>query len=227
MTSTLTPRPDLLGAAAHLSQLDEDWAAHVARIGPCLHAPKPAREPYEALIRAVAYQQLHSKAGDAILRRFLALYPEQIFPTPAQLLATDPAQQRACGFSSTKLATIRRIAEATQDGTVPNLVVAQEMADEALIERLSSLKGIGRWTVEMLLIYSLSRMDVLPGDDFGVREGYRRLKALQKAPTPREVREIGQRWTPFRTAAAWYLWRVTAPGPTNTTPAFEKFKASV
>ena len=210
MTSSLTPHPELLGAAAHLSQLDEDWAAHIARIGPCLHAPKPAREPYETLIRAVAYQQLHAKAGDAILGRLLALYPERTFPTPAQLLTTDPAQHLACGFSSTKLATIRRIAEATQDGIVPDIEMAKEMTDEALIERLSSLKGIGRWTVEMLLIYSLSRMDVLPGDDFGVREGYRRIKALERVPTPREIREIGQRWTPFRTAATWYLWRAIA-----------------
>jgi DNA-3-methyladenine glycosylase II len=141
------------------------------------------------------------------LGRFLSLYPERTFPTPAQLLTTDPAQQLACGFSSTKLATIRHIAEATQDGIVPDLETAKEMADEALVERLTRLKGIGRWTVEMLLIYSLSRMDVLPGDDLGVREGYRRLKALERAPTPREIREIGRRWTPFRTAATWYLWR--------------------
>jgi DNA-3-methyladenine glycosylase II len=217
MTPSLTPHPELLGAAAHLSRLDEDWAAHIARIGPCLHAPKPAREPYEALVRAVAYQQLHSKAGDAILGRLLALYPEHRFPTPAQLLATDPVQLRACGFSSTKLATIRHVAEATQDGIVPNPELARGMADEALIERLSSLRGIGRWTAEMVLIYSLSRMDVLPADDFGIREGFRRLKALDKAPTPREMRQIGQRWAPVRTAASWYLWRTAAPGPTDTT----------
>jgi DNA-3-methyladenine glycosylase II len=155
------------------------------------------------------------------LKRLLALYPDRTFPTPAELLATNPAQQLACGFSSTKLATIRRIAEATQDGIVPDLEVAKGMTNEALIERLASLKGIGRWTVEMLLIYSLSRMDVLPGDDFGVREGYRRLKALERAPTPREVREIGQRWTPFRTVATWYLWRARAPGPADAIPVYE------
>jgi DNA-3-methyladenine glycosylase II len=205
-----TPHPDFTGAAAHLSQIDSHWAAHVGRIGPCLHAPKPAREPYEALVRTVAYQQLHAKAGDAILSRFLALYPKRAFPTPTQLLDTDPALQRACGFSGSKLATIRRIAEARLEGIVSSRELAVATADEVLIERLSSIRGIGRWTVEMLLIYSLARADVLPGDDFGVREGYRRLKSIEKAPSPRAMREIGQLWAPHRTAASWYLWQLTA-----------------
>jgi DNA-3-methyladenine glycosylase II len=206
-----TPHPAFAGAATYLSQIDIHWAAHVARIGPCLHVPKPAREPYEALVRAVAYQQLHAKAGDAILGRFLALYPQGAFPTPTQLLDTDPSLQRACGFSGSKLATIRRIAEARLEGVVPSRQLAVAMPDEVLIERLSSIRGIGRWTVEMLLIYSLARADVLPGDDFGVREGYRRLKSIEKAPSPRDMREIGQLWAPHRTAASWYLWQLTAP----------------
>lgn len=195
-------------ATAHLSRLDADWAAHVAQIGPCLHTPKPAREPYEALVRAIAYQQLHAKAGDAILGRLLALYPGIPFPSPDQLLATDPDVQRACGFSATKLATLRAIAQATLDGVVPSRVEALGLSDEVLISRLTTLRGIGRWTVEMLLIYTLERMDILPVDDFGVREGYRRLKQLPKAPTPREMRELGQAWAPYRTVAAWYLWRM-------------------
>src|ERR1700733_4655071 len=119
-----TPHLDFAGAATYLSQIDSHWAAHVARIGPCLHVPKPAREPYEALVRAVAYQQLHAKAGDAILSRFLALYPQGAFPTPTQLLDTAPALQRACGFSSSKVATIRRIAEARLEGVVPSRELA-------------------------------------------------------------------------------------------------------
>ena len=105
-------------AAKFLSELDEDWARHIAAIGPCRHEAKPAREPYEALVRAIAYQQLHAKAGDAILGRLLALYPDVFFPTPEQLLASDPESQRACGFSATKLATIRGIAQATIEGVV-------------------------------------------------------------------------------------------------------------
>lgn len=197
-------------AAQFLSELDRDWASHIATIGPCRHETKPAREPYEALVRAIAYQQLHAKAGDAILGRLLALYPDGSFPSPEQLLATDPESQRACGFSAAKLATIRGIAQATVEGVVPNLKEARRLPDAELIERLVSLRGVGRWTVEMFLIYSLERSDILPVDDFGVREGYGRLKGLEKAPTPRQMREIGEAWSPFRTVAAWYLWRLPA-----------------
>ncbi len=194
-------------AELFLQSVDDDWARHVSATGPCRHATKPGREPYEALVRAIAYQQLHAKAGDAILSRLLALYPGRAFPDPQQLLATDPELQRACGFSATKLATIRGIAQARLDDVIPTLVDAKSMCDAELIERLVSLRGVGRWTVEMFLIYSLERSDVLPVDDFGVREGYRRLKGLEKAPTPRQMREIGEQWKPYRTIAAWYLWR--------------------
>lgn len=207
IAADLTPRA-YLQAAKCLSGLDDDWARHVALIGPCLHEAKPAREPYEALVRAIAYQQLHAKAGDAILGRLLALYPGVSFPAPEQLLVSDPEVQRACGFSAAKLASIRGIAQAAVEGIVPGLDEARRLPDAALIERLTSLRGVGRWTVEMFLIYSLERSDILPVDDFGVREGYRRLKGLTKAPTPRQMREIGEAWSPFRTVAAWYLWRL-------------------
>jgi DNA-3-methyladenine glycosylase II len=195
-------------AAKFLSELDDDWARHIAAIGPCRHAAKPAREPYEAMVRAIAYQQLQAKAGDAILGRLLALYPGVSFPAPEQLLTSDPESQRACGFSAAKLATIRGIAQATVEGIVPTLEKARRLPDASMIERLIALRGVGRWTVEMFLIYSLERSDILPVDDFGVREGYGRLKSLEKAPTPRQMREIGEAWSPFRTVAAWYLWRM-------------------
>ncbi|KHK50712.1 DNA-3-methyladenine glycosylase [Ralstonia sp. A12] len=197
-------------AADFLSSLDDDWARHIAATGPCRHAAKPAREPYEALVRAIAYQQLHAKAGDAILGRFLALYPGTGFPSPAQVLATDEATQRDCGFSATKLATIRGIAQATLDGVVPTRDAALAMPDEALIDQLVTLRGVGRWTVEMLLIYTLERSDILPADDFGVRDGYRRLKRLDSTPTRKQMADIGRAWSPYRTIAAWYLWRMPA-----------------
>jgi DNA-3-methyladenine glycosylase II len=200
--------PDpFLEARAFLAGLDPDWARHVEAVGPCLHQPKPAREPCEALVRAIAYQQLHARAGDAILGRFLGFYGHT-FPSPEQILATDVESLRSCGFSAGKIATIRGIAEATLSGVVPDYQAALAMDDEALIERLTSLRGIGRWTVEMLLIYSLEHLDILPADDFGVREGYRRLKGLAQQPTRRQITEIGQAWRPYRTVAAWYLWRV-------------------
>ena len=191
-----------------MSDLDEDWARHITTIGRCRHCAKAAREPYEALIRAIAYQQLHARAGDAILGRLLALYPGTSFPTPEQVLATDPAALRTCGFSAAKLATIQGIAQAAVDGVVPRLEEAQLLSDVALIERLIPLRGVGQWTVEMFLIYSLKRSDILPADDWGVRAGYGRLKGLDKPPTPSQMREIGKALSPFRTVAAWYLWRL-------------------
>ncbi|MDD1012842.1 DNA-3-methyladenine glycosylase family protein [Pseudomonas rubra] len=193
-----------------LAALDPHWAAHIEAIGPCLHQPKPTRDPYQALIRAIAYQQLHAKAGDAILGRFLALYPGSAFPNPEQVLASTPEQLRACGFSASKLATIQGIARARIEGLVPDYQDALALDDEALIERLVSLRGVGRWTVEMLLIYTLERMDILPADDFGVREGYRRLQGLETQPTRRQMIDLGKHWSPYRTVAAWYLWRVPA-----------------
>lgn len=212
-SSRLNTPPPILSSAdypqatAFLAGLDEDWARLVTTVGPCRHAPKPAREPYEALVRAIAYQQLHARAAEAILGRLLALYPDERFPSPESLLATDPAAQRACGLSVGKLTAIRGIAQATLDGIVPSRAEALPLDDETLIKRLVPLRGVGRWTVEMFLIYTLERADVLPVDDFGVREGYRRLKGLTIAPTPARLRTLGAHWQPWRTVAAWYLWR--------------------
>ena len=194
-------------ASNFLSHLDADWAILIAAVGPCTFEFKPKREPYEALIRAVAYQQLHGKAGDAIIKRFLAIYAD-VFPTPTQLFATEFDLLRACGFSGRKIETIKAIANASLTGLVPSRADADLMADEVLIEHLITLKGIGRWTVEMLLIFTFERMDILPVDDFGVVEGYKRLKKLNTAPTRKEMTAIANAWSPYRTIASWYLWRV-------------------
>jgi DNA-3-methyladenine glycosylase II len=197
-------------AIEHLAAIDRIWADHIERIGPCLHVPLPTRDPFQALVRAVAYQQLHARAAEAILGRFLALYPGSAFPSPEQLLATPPEHLRACGFSASKLATIQGLAQARLEGTVPDHGEARAMGPEGLISRLTPLRGIGRWTVEMLLIYTLEHLDILPADDFGVREGYRRLYGLERQPTRGQMIAIGQPWSPWRTVAAWYLWRVPA-----------------
>ena len=201
-------RPLYDEASTYLGQLDSDWAALIAEVGPCTIISNEDREPHEALMRAIAYQQLAVRAGDTILGRLLALYPGVHFPSPAQLLETDDAILRGCGFSFRKIATLKTIAEAAISGVVPTRAQAEQMSDEALIERLVSLKGIGRWTVEMFLMFTLGRQDILPVDDFGVREGYRLLKSLEAQPTPKALREIGGAWAPYRTVASWYLWRV-------------------
>ncbi|HEY4253395.1 MAG TPA: DNA-3-methyladenine glycosylase [Roseomonas sp.] len=195
-------------SVAFLHAMDDDWAKLITRVGPCRHDPKAAREPYEALVRAIAYQQLTAKAGDAIIGRLKALFPDRLFPTPDDIAAADIATLRGCGFSASKTATIQAIAAGASSGVVPARAAAAAMTDEDLIARLVAIRGIGRWTVEMLLMYSLERMDVLPADDFGVREGYRVLKSLPEAPKPKELRDIAKTWAPHRTVASWYLWRI-------------------
>lgn len=196
-----------LEAETFLAAVDADWARLVTSVGPCRHDPKAAREPYEALVRAIAYQQLTAKAGDAMIERLKALAGSP-FPSPTEILEIAPEALRGCGFSAAKSGTIRAIAQGALDGLVPPRNVADTMTDDALISRLIAIKGIGRWTVEMLLMYSLERRDVMPADDFGVREGYRILKSLEVPPRPKELARISEAWSPHRTAASWYLWRV-------------------
>jgi DNA-3-methyladenine glycosylase II len=200
-------RHALDAAERHLAALDDDWARLVATVGPCGLAPGPVREPWQALLRAVAYQQLHGRAADAIMGRLLARHGGD-FPTPRQLLDTDAEALRACGFSARKADTLRCIAEGALNGLVPGRDEALALADEALVSRLTALRGIGRWTVDMLLMFTLERGDILPADDFGVRDGYRRLKSLDALPTARQIAALGAAWAPHRSAASWYLWRV-------------------
>ena len=198
-------------ATAHLRAADPDLAALVDRVGPCL-LPVSRREPFEALVRAIAHQQLHARAAEAILGRFLALFPPGAFPTPHHIAEAEDAAIRACGFSAGKLAAIRDICARAGDGTVPSAAEAEDLSDEELISRLTALRGVGRWTVEMLLIFTLGRPDVLPVDDFGVRDGWRLLKCLPAQPRPKALAMIGVAWAPYRSTAAWYLWRASDEG---------------
>jgi DNA-3-methyladenine glycosylase II len=193
-------------ASEFLSKIDSDWATLINDVGPCTLATKPEREPYEALVRAVAYQQLNTKAGDAILTKLIKYFGN--FPTPEQLMHTEFDDLRAVGFSGRKIETLKEIAAGALNGLVPARDIANSMSDEVLIKQLVALKGIGQWTVEMMLIFTLARMDILPADDFGIAEGYKRLKRLNAAPSRKEITEIGLQCRPYRTVASWYLWRV-------------------
>jgi DNA-3-methyladenine glycosylase II len=195
-------------AVRHLS-LDPAFAGLITRIGRPRLTPERDRSPYEALIRAIAHQQLHGRAAEAILGRFVALYPGIPFPTPEMVLASEDSVLRGCGFSLGKIAAIRDICAHALNGIVPSRRAAARLSDEALIERLTAIRGVGRWTVEMLLIWTLGRADILPVDDFGVREGYRVLYGLDAQPRPRDLAEIGLAWAPWRSYAAWYLWRAS------------------
>jgi DNA-3-methyladenine glycosylase II len=178
----------------------------IRRHGPCgLECRRWS--PYEALTRAIAHQQLNGRAAQTILTRFVALFGNGRFPTPAAVLATRPARLRRAGFSRAKVRAIKDIARHARAGTVPTRRAAAPLGDEELIERLVAIRGVGRWTVEMLLIFTLGRLDVLPVDDFGVREGYRRAYGKRARPTPKALRKLGEQWKPYRSVAAWYLWR--------------------
>ena len=205
--------PDAARSSAmrHLAAADPAFAALIARIGPCTAAPTP-REPFEALVRAIAHQQLHGRAAQAILARLAALHPGPGFPPPDRLAATPEEALRACGFSGSKIAAIRDICAHAVRGAVPSLQDAAALSDEELIRRLVAIRGVGRWTVEMLLIATLGRPDVLPVDDFGVREGWRLIKQLPAQPRPKELATLGEAWAPWRSTAAWYLWRASDEG---------------
>jgi DNA-3-methyladenine glycosylase II len=192
-------------ALRHLRR-DPVLKAVIRQVGPCTLQPVK-REPYEALVRAIAHQQVHGRAAEAILGRFIALYPGHDFPPAAQVLETPVEAMRGCGLSGSKVAAIRDIAEKSVGGLVPTRKAAARLSDEALIERLTAIRGVGRWTVEMLLIFTLGRDDVLPVDDFGVREGYRVATGAEAQLKPKELAAIGVAWGPWRSIAAWYLWR--------------------
>lgn len=191
----------------HLAKVDPVMRRLIEEIGAFTLKPKVRRSPFESLARAIAYQQLHDKAAESILKRFMALFPRRRFPHPDELLAMNVSAIRAAGFSRPKIRALRDLAMKTLDGTVPTSRLMKQLDDEAIIERLIEVRGIGRWTVEMLLIFQLGRPDVLPVHDFGVRNGFRIGYRRATMPTPRLMFQYGERWRPFRTAAAWYLWR--------------------
>ncbi len=194
-----------LAARRHIARTCPRFAALMRRVGPC-RMETDTQSPYEALVRAIAHQQLHGKAARTITARFVALGAGP-FPTPAEVLSLGDAAMRGCGFSASKTAAIRDIALHAERGLVPSRRQAARMSDARLIERLTQIRGVGRWTVEMLLMFTLGRPDILPVDDFGVREGYRILYDLGEQPKPRELAAIGEAWSPYRSTAAWYLWR--------------------
>jgi DNA-3-methyladenine glycosylase II len=196
---------NIAAAHRHLA-LDPVMRRLIRRHGPCgLECRRWS--PYEALTRAIAHQQLNGRAAQTILARFVALFGDGRFPRPAEVMAAHSARLRRAGFSRAKVRAIKDIARHALAGTVPTRRAAARLEDEAIVERLLPIRGVGRWTVEMLLIFTLGRPDILPVDDFGVREGYRRAYGKRARPTPKALRVLGERWKPYRSMAAWYLWR--------------------
>lgn len=167
----------------------------------------PGSTAWDALARAIVYQQLHGNAARAIYGRVRALGARGRFPAAAQLLEIDDARLRECGLSAAKLAALRDLAAHVLDRRLPLARLAR-LSDDEVIERISEVRGLGRWSAQMFLMTHLGRLDVMPSGDLGVREGVRILDALDERPSPKEVEERGERWRPLRSVASWYLWRL-------------------
>ncbi|MCC7374514.1 MAG: DNA-3-methyladenine glycosylase 2 family protein [Verrucomicrobiales bacterium] len=203
-------------ALRHLRRADPVLSKVIRRVGDCTLAPDAKRSPFESLVRAVANQQLNGKAAQTILNRFRDLFPGKRFPSSADIEAITDDQMRACGFSRAKIASIRDIARHTASGLIPTSRQIAKLPDDEIVTRLTEVRGVGRWTVEMLLMFQLGRPDVLPADDFGIRNGFRLAFGLDEMPKPKDVLSHGECWRPYRTTASWYLWRaVEIPWPAS------------
>jgi len=169
--------------------------------------PAVSIRPFDALAESIAYQQLSGKAAATIFGRVRALYPKRKWLDPEQLLATPDETLRAAGLSRAKTAALKDLAAKTIDGTVPTGRALIRMSDDEIVTRLTAVRGIGRWTVEMLLLFDLGRPDVWPVDDYGVRKGFAKTFGRRQLPTPKQLMKFGEKWRPYRSVAAWYFWR--------------------
>ena len=194
-------------AVAHLSKTDRALARVIKKAGPFTHRPEKMQSPFQALLRAIVYQQLTGKAAATILGRVFDLHPGRGALAPADLLGTSDARLRGAGLSRAKVAAVKDLAARTLDGTVPTLARLKRMSDEEILSRLVEVRGVGPWTVEMLLIFRLGRPDVLPTSDFGVRKGFMLTYRKRELPAAKELLAHGERWRPFRSVASWYMWR--------------------
>jgi DNA-3-methyladenine glycosylase II len=194
-------------AHRHLANTDPRMARLIARSRRYNIAPAVSIRPFDALAESIAYQQLSGKAAATIFGRVRALYPKRKWLDPEQLLATPDESLRAAGLSRAKTAALKDLAAKTIDGTVPSGRALLRMSDDEIIARLTQVRGIGRWTVEMLLLFDLGRPDVWPVDDYGVRKGFAKTFGRRKLPTPKQLVKIGEKWRPYRSVAAWYFWR--------------------
>lgn len=195
-------------AVAALRDADARLGRMIDRVGDFRLRDQSAMTPFQALLRSIVYQQLSGKAAGSIHARVQGLFPAKR-PTPKRLLSLSDNELRGAGLSRGKVLAVRDLATRCLDGTVPGRAGLKRMDDEAIIERLIQVRGIGRWTVEMLLIFNLQRPDVLPVDDLGVRRGFMRTFGGKELPDAKKMLRRGRRWRPYRSVASWYLWRAS------------------
>jgi 3-methyladenine DNA glycosylase/8-oxoguanine DNA glycosylase len=215
----MAKNPDHTEALAHLSRVDRKLARIIVKAGPYGLRPERTQSIFEALLESIIYQQLNGKVAATITGRVKALFPENThslrtrrgvvagFPSPEQILAAAPELLRSAGLSQAKMLAIRDLAAKTLDGTVPTAREAHKLSDDELVERLTAVRGIGRWTVEMLLLFRLGRPDVLAVDDYGIRKGFAKMLRMAELPKPKALLAYGERWRPHRSVASWYMWR--------------------
>lgn len=200
--------PEIETALMHLSKKDKRMAKLIRNVGPFRLHVDQLQSPFEALAESIVYQQLTGKAAATIFGRVKAIYKKDRLPDAKLVAATPDELLRAAGLSTAKTAAIKDLAGKQIAGEIPSHDELLEMSDEEIIEKLTAVRGIGRWTVEMLLIFRLGRPDVLPIHDYGIRKGFAVTYASpDKLPTPKELAEFGVRWKPYRSIASWYLWR--------------------
>lgn len=198
-------KADYAAARTHLMKADPTLKLIIKRVGPCeLHAVAP-RQPFEALCMAIASQQLSVKAADTIFGRFCDLFPKRK-PTPERVMTLTDDQIRAVGFSRPKVSFIKDLAARVLDGRL-DLTGLQKHPDDEVMRQLVAVKGIGRWTAEIFLMFRLGRPDILPADDLGLMNAVHRAYGLRKRPDANTLRKMGELWSPHRSVAAWYLWQ--------------------
>ncbi|HJT81143.1 MAG TPA: DNA-3-methyladenine glycosylase 2 family protein [Chthoniobacterales bacterium] len=193
-------------AHRHLATSDPRFAALIKSSRRYDVKPATRLRPFDALAESIAYQQLSGKAAATIWGRVRALFPGKHLD-PAAVLAMPDEKLRGAGLSRSKVAALKDLAAKTIDGTVPSGRAVMKMTDEQIIERLIQVRGIGRWTVEMLLLFDLGRPDVWPVHDYGVQKGFAKVFGKRKLPTPKQLLKLGEKWRPYRSIAAWYFWR--------------------
>lgn len=208
---------DATRAVARLRRADRRLAHYIDRIGPFRLTAQPRQHPFHALLRAIVYQQLSGRAAAAIHSRVSVLLPDRRSVGAAQLLALPDETLRAAGLSAAKVRAVKDLAEKTLAGVVPNAARLAALDDDAIVERLTAVRGVGRWTVEMLLLFGLGRPDVMPSADLGIRKGFMKVFELRELPAPATIEAHAQCWRPFRSVASWYLWRTVD----TVTPATE------
>jgi DNA-3-methyladenine glycosylase II len=203
----------------HLSGTDRNMGGLIRAVGVYGLALENNCHPFESLAQAIAHQQLHAAAARSILARFVSAFGNGAFPTPDAVLAAPNDALRTVGLSFSKIAALKDLATKTVEGVVPDRETLTRLEDAEIIARLTEVRGIGRWTVEMMLMFQLGRPDILPVDDFGVRAGFQFTYGLRKMPAPKVLAVYGERWGPHRSAAAWYLWRAVELKRAGTLPA--------